>query len=69
MSDTDTPRTDGQRAKRLVGIYLCHACGKQVEREAPEGQPLKKWRKSYCERTGKDARIWLTQRRHLPPNA
>jgi hypothetical protein len=46
-------------------MYLCHACGKYVEREAVDGK-LKKWRKSYCEKTGKDVRIWLKLSHNMP---
>jgi hypothetical protein len=63
-----------KRAKRRVGMYLCHACGNYIEREAEDGKPLKRWRMSYCEKTGKNARIWLKlehnmPNRHSPPNA
>jgi len=54
-------------------MYLCHACGEYIERESDDGLPLKKWRKSYCEKTGKDVRIWLKlwhgmPHRHSSPN-
>jgi hypothetical protein len=51
---------------RRVGMYLCHACGKYVEREVEDGRPLKKWRKSYCEKTGKNVRIWLKLEHNMP---
>lgn len=44
---------------RLVGMYLCHACGNYIEREAEDGKALKKWRLSYCKTTGRKVRIWL----------
>lgn len=81
MARRKTDSESGQRAKRRchqrlvrrVGMYLCHACGNYIEREAEDGKPLKKWRKSYCEETGKNARIWLQlehnmPHRHSPPN-
>jgi hypothetical protein len=48
-----------------VGMYLCHACGEYIERET-EGGKLKKWRKSYCEKAGKDVRIWLKLSHNMP---
>ncbi len=35
------------------------ACGQFIERQADKWNPLKKWRNSYCETTGKNTRIWL----------
>ncbi len=51
---------------RRVGMYFCHACGKYVEREVEDGRPLKKWRKSYCEKTGKNVRVWLKLEHNMP---
>jgi hypothetical protein len=51
---------------RQVGLYLCHACGSYLEREAEPGQPLKKWRTSYCEKTGKNVRTWLQVAHNMP---
>jgi hypothetical protein len=57
-----------------VGMYRCNACGEYIERESNDGKTLKKWRKSYCEKTGKNVRIWLKlwhgmPHRHFSPNA
>jgi hypothetical protein len=47
-----------KKPKPLTGMYLCHHCGEYIERKAEGGKP-KKWLKSYCEKTGKDTRLWL----------
>ena len=47
-------------------MYLCHACGQFIEREAENGKPLKSWRKSYCQRSEKNARIWLKLEHNIP---
>jgi len=47
-------------------MYLCHACGEYIERGAEAGKPLKKWRNSYCCKTGKNARIWLKLQHSMP---
>lgn len=38
--------------------YKCPHCGKVVVRECGDERP-KQWRKSFCETTGKNARIQL----------
>lgn len=44
--------------------YKCHACGRVVEMEADwRNGEFRQWRKSYCERTGKDVRIYLQTRK------
>ena len=53
-------------SKRLAGYYLCHACGKLIERDSEDGKTLKKWRKSFCESTGKNTRIWLKLTHNMP---
>jgi hypothetical protein len=49
-----------------TGMYLCHACGKFIEREAEGDKPLKKWIKSYCQSTDKNVRIWLKLEHNMP---
>ena len=38
--------------KPVTSLYRCKHCGKTVEREG-----TKQWRKSFCEKTGKNVRI------------
>ena len=40
--------------------YSCSHCGKILRREQTETPP-KQWRKSFCERVGKDVRITLVK--------
>ena len=40
------------KMKPVTSLYRCKHCGKTVEREG-----TKQWRKSFCEQTGKNARI------------
>ena len=42
--------------KPATSLYRCKHCGKVVEREG-----TKQWRKSFCEQTGKNARIMLVK--------
>ena len=42
--------------KPIINLYRCKHCGKTVEREG-----AKQWRKSFCEATGKNARIMLVK--------
>jgi hypothetical protein len=42
--------------KPVTSLYRCKHCGKVVEREG-----TKQWRKSFCEQTGKNARIMLVK--------
>jgi hypothetical protein len=58
-----------KKSVKLKGMYLCHACGKFMEREAEDGKPLKKWIKSFCLSTGKDTRLWLMLKHNMPSSA
>jgi hypothetical protein len=79
MKTPKTPKANSgscsaNRPVGRVGMYLCHACGEYIERESNDGKTLKKWRKSYCEKTGKNVRVWLKlehniPHRHSSPNA
>jgi ribosomal protein L37AE/L43A len=42
--------------KPVTSLYRCKHCGKTIEREG-----TKQWRKSFCEKTGKNARIMLVK--------
>jgi hypothetical protein len=66
-----TPRKTSKSKKRSAhhtGMYLCYACGKVIERQAEDNKPLKKWRKSFCESTSKNVRIWLKLEHNMPPD-
>jgi len=43
---------EGGTVKPVTSLYRCKHCGKTVEREG-----TKQWRKSFCEKTGKNTHI------------
>jgi len=71
MKTPKTPKANSgscsvNRLVRRAGFYLCHACGEYIEREGEEGKPLPKWKKSFCEATGKNVRVWLKLEHNVP---
>jgi len=42
-----------------TGIYYCKNCNSFLYRKTETGKPHKKWIKTYCEKTGKNTRVYL----------